>query len=462
MVHLKLKLTDEEGRLLETRRHASGSNLASYMNLVNEIEDCGFRGLVEYSVEYEDDEGDRVRVTTDEELRVSLSARSATRRCDVMDFFVVMRRPAPPKTMNGRRSLPCASAGERSSLSHVLKEMLLQRDVFQTQKAFQCARACARACGAAAAAEAAKKAPQVVNADGSYGPGAAPPPPAPSQAVHIGVVCDGCGAAPISGLRYKCAVRPDYDLCAVCKAKDKSGHEMLELKEPVLPTFGQFLSAVEKTAASTEALIAEAAAEDDIVSNSLRETKTDALAHEAQGATAESLDQLRLATMASLESLALETTETTQEALLDDDAKKAGARQEEKASEGNSEKDYVVVKAEAPPSPFFEPGQLVEVHSVSTHKYEGARGTVRAAPTGGRVVVELFHGGETIALKATNLKPLKKPSFEAELAQLDDMGFVSLLGKPEVLKLLGDKAGDDGTVDVGAVVADIIAMFEEV
>jgi len=37
-----------------------------------------------------------------------------------------------------------------------------------------------------------------------------------NEAVHFGVQCDGCGVNPIRGIRYKCAVCSDYDLCSQC------------------------------------------------------------------------------------------------------------------------------------------------------------------------------------------------------------------------------------------------------
>jgi hypothetical protein len=37
--------------------------------------------------------------------------------------------------------------------------------------------------------------------------------------VHDGIACDGCHSAPIAGIRLKCTVRPNYDLCTTCFAK---------------------------------------------------------------------------------------------------------------------------------------------------------------------------------------------------------------------------------------------------
>jgi len=46
----------------------------------------------------------------------------------------------------------------------------------------------------------------------------------PGLLVHHGVACDGCGASPLLGPRFKCTSCPDFDLCGTCFAK-KPMHE---------------------------------------------------------------------------------------------------------------------------------------------------------------------------------------------------------------------------------------------
>lgn len=46
--------------------------------------------------------------------------------------------------------------------------------------------------------------------------------------VHLNVSCDGCGVNPIKGIRYKCSIRKNFDLCEVCE--ERLGHDQPFLK----------------------------------------------------------------------------------------------------------------------------------------------------------------------------------------------------------------------------------------
>ena len=43
--------------------------------------------------------------------------------------------------------------------------------------------------------------------------------------IHHGVVCDGCAASPIRGLRFKCGTCSDYDLCRTCYRQRQDIHD---------------------------------------------------------------------------------------------------------------------------------------------------------------------------------------------------------------------------------------------
>lgn len=49
------------------------------------------------------------------------------------------------------------------------------------------------------------------------------------ETVHYNIVCDGCNKKNFKGRRYKCLVRPDYDLCEDCEATKIHSHPMLRL-----------------------------------------------------------------------------------------------------------------------------------------------------------------------------------------------------------------------------------------
>lgn len=55
-----------------------------------------------------------------------------------------------------------------------------------------------------------------------------------NKVMHFGVKCDGCGAFPIVGCRFKCAVCEDFDFCETCEQKlsEKHNHPFLKIYEP--------------------------------------------------------------------------------------------------------------------------------------------------------------------------------------------------------------------------------------
>jgi len=50
--------------------------------------------------------------------------------------------------------------------------------------------------------------------------------------VHKRITCDGCGTKPILGVRYKCTVRNDFDLCSTCEAKSVQPYPMVKIVRP--------------------------------------------------------------------------------------------------------------------------------------------------------------------------------------------------------------------------------------
>ena len=53
-----------------------------------------------------------------------------------------------------------------------------------------------------------------------------------SRVEHPNVACDLCGVAPLVGVRYKCAVCKDFDLCARCEASKGHEHPLLKIRRP--------------------------------------------------------------------------------------------------------------------------------------------------------------------------------------------------------------------------------------
>jgi len=58
--------------------------------------------------------------------------------------------------------------------------------------------------------------------------------PESQSIVHEHVCCDGCGVKPLQGIRYKCAVCPDFDFCEKCEKSRShhSEHPFLKIRSP--------------------------------------------------------------------------------------------------------------------------------------------------------------------------------------------------------------------------------------
>ena len=58
--------------------------------------------------------------------------------------------------------------------------------------------------------------------------------PPSGEIIHCGVMCDGCGQTPITGIRYKCSECANFDYCEKCEEifSEQHGHSFIELTHP--------------------------------------------------------------------------------------------------------------------------------------------------------------------------------------------------------------------------------------
>ena len=48
---------------------------------------------------------------------------------------------------------------------------------------------------------------------------------------HTNVECDGCGTAPIKGIRFKCSVCKNFDYCQLCEERLGHEHAFVQIRE---------------------------------------------------------------------------------------------------------------------------------------------------------------------------------------------------------------------------------------
>lgn len=73
----------------------------------------------------------------------------------------------------------------------------------------------------------------------------------PNEVVHYRVNCDGCGQKGIVGIRYKCAICPDFDFCERCEATIEHDHPFLKIRN-LRQTPKQIMVAIEDENESIE------------------------------------------------------------------------------------------------------------------------------------------------------------------------------------------------------------------
>ncbi|GAB4860650.1 hypothetical protein Ancab_035813 [Ancistrocladus abbreviatus] len=61
-----------------------------------------------------------------------------------------------------------------------------------------------------------------------------PPPHSMGAMFHRGVRCDGCGAFPITGPRFKSKVKENYDLCSICFSQNANDADYIRIDFPAL------------------------------------------------------------------------------------------------------------------------------------------------------------------------------------------------------------------------------------
>lgn len=152
-----------------------------------------FPDLTSFTLKYEDPDGDKITVSSEGEIQEAISVALGTN--NVLRFFV----------------------SEKSS------ETNKQPEVATTPSS-------------------SSSVPVPVVSNPSPSPVPAPSVnPTPTQsvpAIHFGVTCDGCQTSPIHGIRYKCFVCSDFDLCSNCEATKTHDqtHPLIQIAQP--HTFG--------------------------------------------------------------------------------------------------------------------------------------------------------------------------------------------------------------------------------
>ena len=161
---------------------------------------------VDFQVKYEDEEGDMITVDSDADLRTAYE--TATGPSLKLILFPIAPKPKtepepPPRierppciiqTIGKKVGEWCNRKKQEVSKAQQQKDQFVQRLVYQ----------------------------EVCRLTGM-----------PLTPVHEHVKCNGCGCAPLTGIRFKCTQCPDFDFCELCEADTDHPHPFLKITHPV-------------------------------------------------------------------------------------------------------------------------------------------------------------------------------------------------------------------------------------
>lgn len=188
-------------------------------------------GPQNYVYRYMDEEGDLVTMASDQELQlacdtaqgpslkvvVSLPTESIPEAVSMSSIPSVRSETIPPATSSEEAKQPSTAPQQERALPHCPLGGLFGKVGKHLMKRFGCH-------GRKMAKQAMLEG--LVRAEVCAALGVPPP------VTHYHVKCDDCACAPIQGVRYKCTVCPNFDLCGTCEAKGLHPHPLLKINAP--------------------------------------------------------------------------------------------------------------------------------------------------------------------------------------------------------------------------------------
>lgn len=188
-----------------------------------------------FALKYEDQENDRVTLTCDEDIRDAISVSRELNASSLKIYvsensdpadqeeFVLLHADAPAPELKQEESVAVESNVSFEQLNNDFQKMLEDRlnAVPAASPAFEVASPVLSAAAPVASPAAPVEAPQSEEKSDA-------------AAVHANVTCDGCEVSPITGVRFKCIVCNNFDLCSKCEEANVHDlkHPLLKIKVP--------------------------------------------------------------------------------------------------------------------------------------------------------------------------------------------------------------------------------------